>query len=393
MNSPIFALSSISAAFVAVLVGMASSVVIVLHAAAKLGATPAQSASWLWALGVGIALLSIGLSLRYRIPVATAWSMPSAAMLITSDAGFSLSDATGAFLISALLVTIVGFSGVFARVMGRIPLALSSALLVGVLLRFGLDVFTSLQTDPYPVLAMLVSYLLMKRTSSSNLPRYAMVASLCAGLLCTALMGHFNPINWPLDLSLTTPQWVTPSFSWKALLGLAIPLFIVTMTSQNIPGIAALRSAGYEPPISSIIGWSGIVTFVLAPFGGFSLNLAAITAAICVSHEAHHNPAKRWGATVMLGFMYLIIGLFASAVVVIVALFPHVLILSIAGIALFSTIANGLAQSLADPHTREPALITFLVSASNFSAWGIGAAFWGLIAGTIVLFLLPRKAQ
>ncbi len=184
-----------------------------------------------------------------------------------------------------------------------------------------------------------------------------------------------------------------PSFSWKALLGLAIPLFIVTMTSQNIPGIAALRSAGYEPPISSIIGWSGIVTFVLAPFGGFSLNLAAITAAICVSHEAHHNPAKRWGATVMLGFMYLIIGLFASAVVAIVALFPHVLILSIAGIALFSTIANGLAQSLADPHTREPALITFLVTASNFSAWGIGAAFWALIAGTIALFLLPRKAQ
>ncbi len=174
---------------------MAGSVVIVLHAAAKLGATPAQSASWLWALGVGIALLSIGLSLRYRIPVATAWSMPSAAMLISSDAGFSLSDATGAFLISALLVTIVGFSGFFARVMGRIPLALSAALLVGVLLRFGLDVFTSLQTDPYPVLAMLVSYLLMKRTSSTNLPRYAMVASLCAGLLCTALMGHFNPIN------------------------------------------------------------------------------------------------------------------------------------------------------------------------------------------------------
>ena len=377
-------LSAVAAGFVTVLVGFASSAAIVFQAAQALGATPAQTASWMWALGIGMGLTCIGLSLRWRMPVVTAWSTPGAAVLVTSAAGVPMDEAVAGFLVSAALIAVAGFSGLFERMLGRIPMSLASAMLAGVLLRFGIDAFTSIQAQPVLVLSMLATWLLTRRVW----PRYAIIATLLAGIAVAAATSQLQLAG--LRLELAQPVWTTPRPSLASVLGVALPLFVVTMASQNVPGVAVIRASGYAVPVSPAIGWTGATNLVLAPFGGFALNLAAITAAICMGPEAHPDPARRYVAAVWAGIFYLLVGVFGATVAGLFAAFPSELVLAIAGIALFGTLGNSLATALHAVDEREAALVTFLVTASGLSLLGIGAAFWGLVAGVIVRLVLHR---
>ncbi|WP_096378675.1 benzoate/H(+) symporter BenE family transporter [Lysobacter enzymogenes] len=376
-------LSAVVAGFVAVLVGFTSSAAIVFSAARASGADQAEIASWMWALGLGMGATCIGLSLRYKVPVVTAWSTPGAAMLITAAAGLPLAQAIGAFVISAALTVALGFSGWLERALARLPASLAAGMLAGVLLRFGLDVFVSMQSHFALVFAMLLSFLLARRW----LPRYAVLIALAVGVGMAGAQGGLHLEK--LELAVAMPVWTTPQFSLAATVGVAIPLFVVTMASQNVPGIAILRAHGYrEVPASPLVGWTGVATLLLAPFGAFSLSLAAITAAICMGEDAHEDPRKRYMAAVAAGAFYLLTGVFGATVAAAFAAFPQALVMAIAGIALLATIGNGLASALHDPQEREPALITFLVTASGFTAFQVGSVFWGMVAGVLATLVL-----
>ena len=376
-------LSAATAGFVAVLVGFTSSVAIVFSAAQALGATPAQISSWMWALGIGMGVCSLLPSLWLRQPVLVAWSTPGAVVLATAGAagGFDMAQATGAFVVCAALITLFGVTGWFERVQGRIPMPIASALLAGVLSRFGLDAFVALKSAFTLVLLMLAAYLIGRRLWA----RYAVPGVLLVGIAYAAAMGQLRlgDVQW----GLTVPVFTSPEFSWRATVSLALPLFVVTMASQNLPGVAAIRAAGYPMPISKIITLTGVATLVLAPFGAFALNLSAITAAICMGREAHPDPDKRYVAAAFSGLIYCIVGLFGAAVAGVLTAFPHELVVAIAGLALLGSIGGGLATALQSDTHREAALITFLVTLSGVSLAGIGSAFWGVVAGALALFV------
>jgi benzoate membrane transport protein len=370
--------SAVVAGFVAVLVGYTSSVAIVFQAAQALGATAAQTASWMWALGLAMGASCIGLSLRYRQPVLTAWCTPGAALLAATQ-GVGLAEATGAFIVCAGLIVAAGASGWFERVMDKLPMAVAAALLAGVLTRFGLDAVLATRSSPVLVLAMAAAFLLGRR----GWPRYAVPGVLATGVALAALQGRLalGAVDW----AWAAPQFVMPQFTLGACVGVALPLFIVTMASQNLPGVAAQRAAGFDIPVSPVITTTGLVTLVLAPFGAYAINLAAITAAICMSPEAHADPARRYTAPVMAGLFYTLLGLAGGAVVGLLAAFPRELVAAVAGLALLGTIAGALAAALAEPRHRDAAAMTFLVTLSGVSVAGIGAAFWGVVAGAVTL--------
>lgn len=379
--------SAFTAGFVAVLVGFTSSVAIVFQAAQAFNATPAQISSWMWALGLGMGLCSALPSLWLRKPVMVAWSTPGAAVLATAGlaGGFSMAEAVGAFVACAALITLFGVTGWFEKLMNRIPMAIASALLAGVLARFGLQAFAAAQTALPLVLCMLAAYLLGRRLA----PRYAVPVTLLVAIVYVAVN---DQLAWTqATFSLATPVFVMPQFTVAAIVSLALPLFVVTMASQNLPGVAAIRAAGYELPISKIITLTGVATLVLAPFGAFALNLSAITAAICMGREAHPDPAKRYTAAVSCGVLYVVIGIFGAAVTGLLTAFPKELVVAIAGLALLGTIGNGLAVALKDEHHREAALITFLVTLSGVVIGGIGSAFWGVVAGALALVVQNYK--
>lgn len=378
-------LSAAVAGFVAVLVGFTSSVAIVFQAAQALGATPAQTSSWMWALGLGMGITSLGLSLWTRQPVLTAWSTPGAALL-AGTAGLSMPEAIGAFIVCAVLIILFGVTRWFERVMDRIPLAVASALLAGVLARFGLDAVMTVQSAPLMVLVMAIAYLLGKRF----IPRYAVPGVLLAGVAVAATQGRLR--LGAVDWSWAQPVWTTPVFSLAALVGVALPLFLVTMASQNLPGVAAQRASGYQTPVSASITVTGLASLLLAPFGGYAFNLAAITAAICMGREAHEEPARRYTAAVMAGLFYIAVGLAGGAVVGLLVAFPRELVAAVAGLALLGTIAGGLSAALNDEKHRDAAILTFLVTLSGVSLLGIGSAFWGVVAGSAALLVARLRA-
>ena len=376
-------LSAATAGFVAVLVGFTSSVAIVFSAAQALGATPVQFSSWMWALGLGMGLCTLLASLWWRQPVMVAWSTPGAAVLATAGlaGGFDMAQATGAFIVCAVLITLFGVTGWFERVLDRIPISIASALLAGVLTRFGLDAFVALKSSLGLVSAMLLSYLVGRRWW----PRYAVPGVLLIGVAFAATQGqlHLGGVQW----GLTLPVFTMPEFTWRATVSLALPLFVVTMASQNLPGVAAIRAAGYAMPISTIITITGLATLVLAPFGAFALNLSAITTAIYMGREAHPDPDKRYVAAASCGLISCVIGLFGAAVTGVLTAFPRELVVAIAGLALLGSIGGGLALALKEDAHREAALITFLVTLSGLTLAGIGSAFWGVVAGASALFV------
>jgi benzoate membrane transport protein len=320
-------------------------------------------------------------SMILKQPVMVAWSTPGAAVLATAGlaGGFTMPQAVGAFMVCAVLIVLVGATGWFERVMNRIPVAIASALLAGVLARFGLQAFAAAQTALPLVVLMLLAYLLGRRF----LPRYAVPLTLAASVVYVVTNGQFNA--GALVLQWAVPVFTAPEFTFSAFVSLALPLFIVTMASQNLPGVAAIRAAGYQIPISRIITMTGVATLLLAPFGAFALNLSAITAAICMGEEAHADKARRYTAAVACGLIYIAIGLVGAAVTGLLLAFPKELVLAIAGLALLGSIGGGLHAALKDDTHREAALITFLVTLSGVVIAGVGSAFWGVVAGAIAL--------
>ncbi|MDX7745833.1 benzoate/H(+) symporter BenE family transporter [Aeromonas veronii] len=373
-----FALPHLVAGFIAVMVGYTSSVILIIQAATAAGADTAQVASWLWTLGIGMGVSCIGLSLYYRIPILTAWSTPGAALLITTLGNFTLAEAIGAFVISSLLITLCGISGWFDRLMKHIPAPLAAAMLAGVLLRFGLDLFKAAPQDPLLLGTLLLAFLLGRHLW----PRYTMVLVLGVGMLICSVRGdlQMGTLHWQL----ASPVWTWPAFSLDALFGIALPLFIVTMTSQNMPGIAILRAHGYQPSTSSLISWTGLTGLLLAPFGGYAFNLAAITAAICMGKEVDSDTKRRWPAAVWAGCFYLVTGCFGATVAALFSAFPAALVTCVAGLALLGTIGSSLHSALQQDEAREAALLTFIITASGISLLGIAAACWGLLIGLAI---------
>ena len=291
------------------------------------------------------ALPILGLSIWYRRPVLTAWSTPGAALIAASH-GIGLPEATGAFLVCALLIAVAGYSGLFERLMDRIPAAIAQALLAGVLTHFALDAALSTASAPALVLSMLGAYLAGRRWW----PRYAVPGVLVAGLVAAALGGRLA--LGAVELAWATPVWVTPVFSWGAVIGLGLPLFVVTMASQNLPGVAAQRAAGYDTPVSPVVGATGLASALLAPFGGYALNLAAITAALCMSPEAHAEPRRRYWASAWAGVFYIATGLAGGAVAALFGALPRELVITLAGLALLGMAFTVLGVALVV--TRQP---------------------------------------
>ena len=380
-----FGLSHIAAGFIAVLVGYTSSAAIVFQAASAAGAGAEHISSWLFALGLGMGLTCIGLSLRFRSPILTAWSTPGAALLATALVGVPMGEAIGAFIVASALITLCGFTGWVETLMKHIPKSLAAGMLAGVLLNFGLGVFSALRGQGVLVGLMLAVYLIGKRFGS----RYTIPLTFAAGLLWAVLDGQVRSEVMALELAL--PLFTMPEFSLARTIGIAIPLFVVTMSSQNLPGMAVLRANGYATPVSPLIGWTGLTGVLLAPFGGFSFNLAAITAAICMSPEADPDPKRRSLAAVWAGIFYLITGLLGATVASVFAALPKALVAAIAGIALLGTIGNSLAGALHEERERDAVLVTFLATASGMTLFGIGSAFWGLVFGLLTRQALPTR--
>ena len=380
-----FSWSAMIAGFVTVLVGFTGAGAIVFQAAQALGASSVEIGSWMWALGLGMGIPGIALSWRYKVPIITAWSTPGAAMLITGAAGVSMPEAIGAFLVCAVLIMLCGFTGWFERAMDLVPLPLAAGMLAGVLLQFGLNVFLAMETQFVMAFAMFCCYLVARQV----VPRYAVLSALVLGMLIAGVQGSLQLDA--ISVQLAQPTLTLPQFSLSSIVGVALPLFVVTMASQNVPGVAVIRAFGYEDvPISPLIGWTGVSTFLLAPFGGYAINLAAITAAISMGREAHENPDRRYVAGIAVGVFYILVGLFGGTVESVFSALPVELVSAIAGIALFGTIAQGLTTALSEEKNRESALIAFLVTASGMALLGIGSAFWGLLAGGLAL-LIQRK--
>lgn len=381
-------LPTVLAGFVAVLIGYASSAAIIWQAADAAGANAHQIAGWLTMLGIAMGVSTLALTLWYRVPVLTAWSTPGAALLATSLPGTSLNEAVGVFIFASLLILLCGATGLFARLMRVIPPTLSAAMLAGVLLRFGLEAFTSLQGHFLLSSCMFLAWLLAKVFA----PRYAVVAAMLVGLAVCLIGGEMNANAVPV--SLIIPEFTAPAFSLASLLGIGVPFFLVTMASQNAPGVATLKASGYNIPVSPLMVVTAAIALLLAPFGVFSVCIAAITAAICQSAEAHPDKDKRWMAAAAAGVFYLIAGIFGGSISALLTALPLAWIHTLAGLALLGTIAGSLHQALSHERERDAAIVTFLVTASGVNLLGVSSAFWGLVAGGIcyTAFSLFKRA-
>ncbi|RRU71094.1 benzoate/H(+) symporter BenE family transporter [Stutzerimonas kunmingensis] len=378
-------LSAVVAGFIATVISYAGPLVIIFQAAKAGGLPQDVLSSWVWTISIGSGVLGILLSLRYKVPIIIAWSAPGSALLVTMLPDITLNEAVGAYVVTSVVVLLVGLSGAFDRIINHLPAAIGAGMLAGILFRFGTGLFISIKEQPWLVLAMFATYLAFKRA----LPRYAVLAVLVVGVTITVASGELQ--SEALVIGLATPTWIAPEFSWQVMLNIAFPLVMVALTGQFVPGMAVLRNDGYSTPASPLISSSALGSLLLAPFGCHGLNLAAITAAICTGREAHENPAKRYVAGVSGGVFYLLLGVFGATLVSIFTAFPPALIAALAGLALLAAIGGALSAAMAMPADREAALITFLVTASGMSFLDLSAAFWGLIFGIAAhLFLTLR---
>ncbi|WP_285111875.1 benzoate/H(+) symporter BenE family transporter [Leclercia adecarboxylata] len=373
--------------FVAVLVGYASSAAIIWQAAAAAGATAPQIAGWMTSLGIGMGISTLALSWWYKAPVLTAWSTPGAALLATSLQGVTLSETIGIFIFANALILICGVSGLFARLMKIIPHSLAAAMLAGVLLRFGLQAFSNLEGHLLLCGSMLLAWLITKAFA----PRYAIVATLLVGGAVAALKG--DVVTDKLTFAVVMPEFIAPTFNLTTLVSIGLPFFLVTMASQNAPGFATLKASGYPVAVSPLIVFTGGLALLLSPFGVYSICIAAITAAICQSPDAHPDASKRWLAAAAAGIFYLLAGIFGGSISGLMAALPLSWIQTLAGLALLGTIGGSLHQALHNEAERDAAIVTFLLTASGATLAGIGSALWGLVAGGICYALLLRTRR
>ncbi|MCF7646092.1 benzoate/H(+) symporter BenE family transporter [Bacillus subtilis] len=372
----------IVAGLISVIVNYGGTFILVFQAAKIAGLSPELTASWVWSVSIGVGVTGLMLSWYFREPIITAWSTPAAAFLVTALATTPYAEAVGAYIISALAFVLLGLSGTFEKVIRLIPASIASGLLAGILLQFGIGAFGGATVDPLLVGGLIVAYVLLKRFTA----RYAVVGILVLGIGFLLVQGRVDFSN--LSLTLAAPVFTMPVFSLNALLSVALPLFLITLTGQYMPGMLVLRNDGFKTSANPIVTVTGLGSLIMAPFGSHAFNIAAITAAIATGREAHEDPRKRWIAGIAAGVFYVLVGVFGVTLAAVFMAFPATFITTLAGLALLGTIGGSLAGALADPKTREAALITFLASAANINLLGIGGAFWGLVIGLVAYILL-----
>ena len=372
----------IVAGLISVIVNYSGTFILVFQAARIAGLSPEQTASWVWSVSIGVGVTGLFLSWKYREPIITAWSTPAAAFLVTALATTPYNEAVGAYIISAAAFVLLGISGYFDKLIKLIPTGIASGLLAGILLQFGIGAFGGASADPVLVGILLASYLILKRFSA----RYAVVGILIIGLTYLLIQQRVDLSG--LQLQLAKPVFTMPAFSLNAFLSVALPLFLITLTGQYMPGMLVLRNDGFKTSANPIVTITGLGSLIMAPFGAHAFNIAAITAAIATGREAHEDPSKRWIAGIAAGIFYILVGVFGVTLAAVFMAFPATFITSLAGLALLGTIGSSLSSALSDASTREASLITFLASAANINMLGIGGAFWGLVIGLFAYAVL-----
>ena len=372
-------ISSTVAGLVAVVIGFASSVALIYQVVINLGGDASLASSWLLTLGLSMGVTSIALSFYYRVPILIAWSTPGAALLIANAQSFNINEAVAGFMFSALLIFLCGITGLFEKLINKIPFQLASAMLAGILVNFGIDVFNQMNQEPLLVIVMVLTYLLSKQLAPKFTILFVLLISVV--LAWQLKLVTLNEFSWQMSEF----RYISPEFNFRAILGVGIPLFIVTMAAQNLPGIAVLKAHHYKAPVSSILSVTGLVNVLVAPLGGYAINLAAITAAICMTKDVDKDPKQRYWAAISGGVFYILMAISAGYLMNVFAILPNALIYSLAGIALFTTITSSIQQALVENKISEAAIITFLVTASNLNLWALSSVLWGLIAGSVVL--------
>lgn len=376
------------AGIVSVIVNYGGTFILVFQAAKSANLSPELTASWVWSVSIGVGITGLYLSWRTREPIITAWSTPAAAFLVVTLATTPYAEAVGAYVLSALAFVLLGLSGYFEKLIRLIPPGIAAGLLAGILLQFGISAFSNVSLDPLLAGVLIFVYVTLKRLT----PRYAVVGILIVGML---LLIYQNRIDLTgVTLEVAAPIFTFPEFSFNASLSVALPLFIITLTGQYMPGMLVLRNDGYKTSANPIVTVTGLGSLLMAPFGSHAFNIAAITAAICTGPESHHDASKRWIAGITASVVYILVGVFGVTLAAVFLAFPATFISTLAGLALLGTIGGSLANALADVKTREASLITFIASAANIKFLGIGGAFWGLVIGLItygVINGLQRK--
>lgn len=378
------------AGLISVIVNYGGTFILVFQAAKVAGLSPELTASWVWSISIGVGVTGIILSWISREPIITAWSTPAAAFLVTALATTPYAEAVGAYLISAAAFVLLGLSGWFERVIRLIPPGVAAGLLAGILLEFGIGAFGGMSIDPLLAGLLIVAYVVLKRFTA----RYAVVGILVLGLAFLLIQGRIDLSG--LTLKLAAPVFTMPAFSLNALLSVALPLFLITLTGQYMPGILVLRNDRFRTSANPIVAITGLGSLLMAPFGSHAFNIAAITAAICTGREAHEDPSKRWIAGIAAGVLYIVVGVFGVTLAAVFMAFPATFITTLAGLALLGTIGGSLTGAMADAKAREASLITFLAAAANITLLGIGGAFWGLVIGLVASVVLngrlPQRA-
>jgi len=378
-------LHPVIAGLISVIVNYGGTFILVFQAAKVAGLSPELTASWVWSVSIGVGVSGLFLSWKYRAPIITAWSTPAAAFLVVALATTPYAEAIGAYMISAAAFVLLGLSGYFEKLIRLIPPGIAAGLLGGILLQFGIGAFAGMSIDPLLVGLLIAAYLVLKRFSA----RYAVVGILVLGLVFLLSQGRVDLTG--LSLQLATPVFTRPEFSLNALLSVALPLFLITLTGQYMPGMLVLRNDGYKTSANPIVTLTGLGSLLMAPFGSHAFNIAAITAAICTGKEASQDPSKRWIAGIAAGVFYILVGIFGVTLAAVFMAFPATFITTLAGLALLGTIGGSLASAMVDAKSREAALITFLASAANITLLGIGGAFWGLLIGLVAYAVLNGR--
>lgn len=379
----------IVAGLISVIVNYGGTFILVFQAAKVARLSPELTASWVWSVSIGVGVTGLLLSWVSREPIITAWSTPAAAFLVVALGSTPYAEAVGAYLISAAAFVLLGLSGYFEKVIRLIPPGVAAGLLAGILLQFGIGAFVGMSIDPLLAGLLIVAYVLLKRFTA----RYAVVGILVLGLAFLLSQGRVDLSG--LALEFAAPVFTVPELSLNALLSVALPLFLITLTGQYMPGMLVLRNDGFRTSANPIVTVTGLGSLLMAPFGSHAFNIAAITAAICTGREAHEEPGKRWIAGVAAGLFYILVGVFGVTLAAVFMAFPATFITTLAGLALLGTIGGSLASAMADAKSREASLITFLAAAANITLFGIGGAFWGLLIGLLAYAVLngrlPRR--
>lgn len=381
-----WSISATVAGFLAVLISYSGPLIIFFQAAQRAHVSTDMMVSWIWGISIGAAVSGIYLSIKYKTPVITAWSAPGTALLVTLFPNVSLNEAVAAYITSAIVIFLIGVTGYFDKLLKWIPQDVAAGMMAGILFQFGIGLFTASDSMPFIVFSMLIVFLIAKRL----MPRYTMIWVLAAGVLLSLFLGKMNPVD--VSFSLAIPQWISPEWTWNSTLNLAVPLILVSLTGQFLPGMAIMKLSGYNTPAKPIITATSIASLAVACVGGITIVLASITAALCMGKDAHELKEKRYIAGIANGIFYILGGLFAGSIVMLFSLLPKELVAALAGLALLGAIATNISVAMKNDSQRDAALITFLATASGMHFLGLSSVFWGICIGVIAHFILTPRS-